>query len=217
MSLVQTIITENFVLVGADKRGIEESGNEMHENCNKLIKLNNQIIFGCTGGLLDNYKLFEEFCNYDDELGLIKSKSNFDLTYNDFIQIVESKFEDMLILHNRKGNNITYDINSVVSGYNGHEFEATCFTIGSEFGIPDGIVKVQKANNFPYKGVNAGRIEHMHNLHNLVQDTYFTTGKLTIRQCKNILYDVFEQGSKFDETINNKVCFEYIKKKDVIN
>lgn len=216
MSLVQVIITENYVLVGADKRGIMDQTNEIYENCNKLIKLNKEIIFACTGGVLDNFKLFDGFCYYSDGCGLINSNKIFNISYNNFVNIIKEKFEIMCNEHNDKNNHISYDIGSVICGYNGKEFETTTFSLGSKYGIPNGIIKTCKSNNFPYKGVSVGKIEHLHMLEEFVQKIYFKYGKVTLRQYKNILYEIFEEGAKIDETINNIVCFESIRKKDVI-
>lgn len=39
---------------------------------------------------------------------------------------------------------------------------------------------------------------------------------LTVRQIKNMLLDIYDIGAKFDNTINNDVKFEVIRKKDVM-
>ncbi len=215
MSLVQAIITENFILVGSDSRGIHPDGH-IAETCNKLIKLNKNIIFGCTEGILDNFKLFNGYCYYSDELGLYNSEKKFDITYNDFVNIISNKFDIMLDEQYNKQLNCRYEICSMICGYNGKEFEATTFVLGSKYGIPDGIIKVCKAKNFPYKGINAGKIEHLHTFEKLVAETYIKYHDITLRQYKNILYEVFEYGAKIDDTINNNLCFESIRKKDVI-
>ena len=60
-------------------------------------------------------------------------------------------------------------------------------------------------------------MEHLDRLTPLVEHTYFKNGgDLTIRQYKNIMSYVFEQGAKSDDTINDDICFETIKLKDVI-
>ena len=87
MSLVQAVITEKFILVGADSRGIHSDG-KISETCNKLLKLNKNVIFGCTGGILDNFKLFDGYCYYSDELGLCYSEREFNITYNEFVESI---------------------------------------------------------------------------------------------------------------------------------
>lgn len=214
MSLVQAIITEKFILVGADNRGIHPDG-RIIETCNKLIKLNNNIIFGCTGGILDNFKLFDGYCYYSDKCGLSNSEDKFNISYNDFVDTISERFNIMLNEQRERKAVHKYEICSMICGYNGKEFEATTFSIGSKYNYPDGIIKVTKAINFPYKGVSAGKVEHLHMLEELVQKTYFKYGNVTMRQYKNILYEIFENGATTDETINNIVRFESIRKKDV--
>lgn len=216
MSLVQAIITEDFLLVGADKRAVRHDGTTT-ENNNKLIKLNSNIIFGCTGGAMDNFKLFNGYCYYSDTIGFVNSDEQFDISYNDFADIISNRFQTMYNEHIDKNHNGHYEICSLVCGYNGNEFEVSLFTMGSTESIPDGIMKVTKSKTFPYKGVNAGKIVHIDKLQKLVEQSYFKYGNLTMRQYKNILLDVFESGSKIDKTINNCVCFEKIKRKDVMN
>lgn len=211
MSLVQIIISKNFVLASADKRGNHPNGSKT-DNCNKLIKVNNEIIFACTGGILDNFKLFDGYCYYSDSFGLINSDKTFDISYNDFVEEISRRFELMLQEHTDITNKTQYDIGSVVCGYNGKEFEVTIFSIGGMDASQNGIHKVTKLLNFPYKGVSIGLPEHLNKLHELVEHDYFKYGELNIRKYKNIILNVFEQGAKFDDTINNIVCFEKIYK-----
>jgi len=215
MSLVQAVITEKFILVGADNRGIHPDG-KISETCNKLLKLNKNVIFGCTGGILDNFKLFDGYCYYSDELGLCNSNKEFDITYNDFVDSISNKFNIMLKEQHDKNYAHKYEICSIICGYNGEEFEATTFSLGAKHNYPDGIIKVTKAIDFPYKGINAGETIHMKNLHNLVYKYYIKYGNITILQYKNIMHEVFENGEKFDSTINSNIHFENIKKKDVV-
>lgn len=215
MSLVQAVITKDFILVGADKRGIQPDGSIL-ENCNKIIKLNSGIIFGCTGGILDNFKLFSGYCYYSEELGLVNSEDIYDVSYNNFVDIISNRFQEMYKEHIDENNPRHYDIGSMICGFNGNEFEVTTFNIGGVNGAVDGIYKVTKSPDFPYKGVNAGKIIHRDVLHKMVGEFYFKYGELTIRQYKNIMLDVFEEGARIDETINDIVCFEKIRRKDVV-
>lgn len=211
MSLVQAILTDNFVLVGADKRGIQ--GKYINENCNKLIQLNKQIIFGCTGGVLDNSKLFEGYCSFSEEYGLINIGEDFEgITYNEFVNIITVKYNKMKEVQENISNKIVYDICSLVCGYNGTQFEITSFVLNDNINEVNGITKIVKADSFPYKAASAGMIEHRDLLHKLV----YLKRPNNILQYKNILYEVFERGSIIDDTINSDVCFAKIKKKDVL-
>lgn len=213
MSLIQGVITENFILVGADKRGIRCTG-EISENCNKLIKYNDDIIFGCTGGILDNFKLFDGFCGYSDQTGLVHLDKQYDISYNNFVQQISSKFD---LMYSEIQNDIkSYDIGSLIAGFNGKEFEITTFGIGSEDNEMDGIYHIHRSPSFPYKVINFGKIEHMNKIDEMLSYQYQVYGDLNIRQCKNIMLTVFNQAAKTDNTINNKLVFAKIRKKDVV-
>ena len=63
MSLVQVVLTDEFVLVGAEMRAV--SDNVIIDNANKLVKINENIIVGCTGNVNDNLELFSDFISLD--------------------------------------------------------------------------------------------------------------------------------------------------------
>lgn len=218
MSLVQAVITDNFILVGADTRGVN-SDNTTTEGINKLIKMNQDIIFGCTGGIVDNFELFSGFCYYSPERGLVKAEENFDITYSDFVKKIIQRFNKMKIKHDDSSNNKKYNIMSVICGYNGSEFEITAISLTPEDCNVDGITFVHKKTDFPYKCVSMGKVEHKDEFERLTNKFhyegiyYFTT----ILQYKNIIKEVFNNGAKIDTEINNKVMFETIKLKDVKN
>lgn len=217
MSLIQVVITDNFILAGADTRSVRCDNNAViSEKINKLIKLNKGIIFGCTGGVLDNYELFYEFCSYDSVVGYSNLPYEFSLSYNEFVEIISKRFEIMKCEHNDEKADKKYDIGAVIAGHNGTQFEATCFNLGGRHGQPDGIVKVKKAIDFPYKGVNLGEKMHMDELHELVDIQYHKYGNLTIRQYMNIMHEVFDKGIIFNTGINNNIHFEKIRKKDIL-
>lgn len=215
MSLVQAIITENFVLVGADKKGIRLDGT-IFCDFNKIIKLNKNIIIGCTGIVSDVLRLFEGYCNYSEEKGLFYSNNDIDISYNEFVNIINHRFKIIQKDHNSNNSTRKYNIGCLICGYNNTEFEYTTYNLGGSNGSPEGIFKATKAPNFPYKGVNEGKIFHVETLQRLVEDAYFKYGNLTMRQYKNILLEVFNEGAKIDDTINNIVCFESIRKVDLV-
>lgn len=214
MSLVQTIITDDFVLMASETRGIFTDG-KYATGVNKVIKLNDQIIFGCTGGSHDNYQLFNGFCSYSPDEGLLPIHTECNLTYSDFVEIITERFNKMYIAKHRSTNKIPYEIMSVICGYNKDHFEATMFNIDGKK-KSDSVCKVLKAPNFPYKGINAGNMIHLSTLHELVEKTFFSYGHITLIQYKSILKEVFRKGAKVDNNINDDVYFEVIKKKDVM-
>lgn len=214
MSLIQAVITNDFILLGADKRGIKPNG-EIMENCNKLIKLNNNIIFGCTGGVMDNFKLFNGFCCYSEEFGFYNTEQTFTLSYNNFIEIISENFQSLYYEYMTSQTKKQYDICSAVCGFNGEKFEVTIFTLGSQYDVPIGITKVHKPDDFPHRGVILGDKTHTNNFDKYFYESYKRFGNLTILHYKNIMKNVCETGSKTDNTINANICFEKIKRKEI--
>ena len=153
MSLVQAILTNDFIIMGADTRAIHTNKDTV-DNHNKMIRLNDSIVFGCTGGMDANYKLFLNYCEYSDTEGLIPSNISHNISYNDFVNIISVRFLKMYALKHRPNNPIPFEIMSMICGYNGKCFEATIFNIDDTI---NPIVKKVPPMNFPYKGVNAGR------------------------------------------------------------
>ncbi len=213
MRLVQSVLTDKFILMASETRGIKPDSTIVN-NVNKMIKVNNQIVFGCTGGIKDNYILFKEFCDYSEEYGLIPLKDGIDISYNNFVKIISNRFMEMYKLRYRSQNPIPYAIISIVSGYNGYCLETTVFNMEAD--KDNCIIKVVKPSNFPYKGVSAGQRFHLDSLNENIQNIYMKYGKMTILQCKNALRDTFDKGAKIDKEINNDIHFEIIKLKDMI-
>lgn len=60
MSLVQFVLTHDFILVGGDTRGTDVNQNIVSETHNKVMKINPNIIIGCSGIVQDAY-LFISF------------------------------------------------------------------------------------------------------------------------------------------------------------
>lgn len=217
MSLVQCVLTPKFIIAASETRATKPDGNVI-DNFNKLIKLNDQIIFGCTGNTIDNYNLFYGFCDYSDESGLVKLDKEINISYNDFVTLIMKNFKKMEKIHNDVSNNIKYEIMSIVCGYNGNEFEATLFSLTSIPGENSGIVIGKCSNNMPYRCINAGKYIHLNEFEKTAKMYYHKMNYdfTTIRQFKNILTNVFKNGVTIDKSINDNIIFERIRLKDVI-
>lgn len=120
--------------------------------------------------------------------------------------------------HDDNTNYIKYSMMDIVCGYNGNEFEATLFSLTPEEQNEDGIFTIKRSKNFPYKCISAGKIEHKNEFEKIANRYRDTTTYdfSTIRQYKNILREVFDNGIKIDSEINNELIFERIRLKDVI-
>lgn len=215
--MVQAILTDRFVLAAAETRAVKPDGSII-DDVNKLIKVNNEVIFGCTGGIEDNYKLFYGFCNYSKQSGLIKMGQPVNISYIDFVEIIINRFNEMKRIHDDPNNAIKFEIMSVVCGYNGSEFEAILFCLTSNNYIANGITTIHKSSNFPFKCITAGRIEHKEEFDRVANYYHENTtcDFSTILQYKNILKEVFSNEAKIDSEINSNIKFETIKLKDVM-
>jgi hypothetical protein len=211
MSIIQAVITDKICVISGDSRITNIQNGAYFSNFNKIIKLNNQIMFGVSGNPLDSFKLFEGYCRYHMKKGFQNTDDSIDILYNDFVNIISNKFSEMYDEH--KTNKKRYNIEDIICGFNGNEFEIITLSLGSIIGLPDGMVKVHKKKDFPYKTVIAGLQEHKDKFQILAQKHYFENKKqLTIRQWKNIMQEVVDDGSKFDDTIDNNLNFETIRK-----
>lgn len=212
MSLIQTVITNDFCIISGDSRATYTSDNTYISGFNKIIKLNNQILFGVTGNPINSFKLFDGFCFYDSIKGFINSDKTFDISYPEFINIIKSRFYKMQKEHIEGIEE--YDLGDIVCGYNGEKFEITTFGLGSKMGLPDGINVAHKAINFPYKCAMVGLPEHINKFQTLTNELHerYLIEDFSIRQFKNIMQEVVDCGSKFDYTIDNKLNFKTIRK-----
>lgn len=168
-------------------------------------------MFGVTGNPINSFKLFDGYCFYNKVNGFSNLDNTFDISYEDFVNIILNRYNEMYKEHivNKK----QYDIGDIICGFNGSEFEIITLSLGLTLGFPDGVMTVHKAKDFPYKAAIAGLTKHKDNFEILAQKHYFENKKqLTIRQWKNIMQEVVDDGSKFDDTIDNNLNFETIRK-----
>lgn len=213
MSIIQAVITDNFCLMSGDSRATYSNNNTCKSGFNKVIKLNNQILFGVTGNPIHCFKLFDGYCFYDTKKEFVNSDKEFDdLSYIEFIGIITSKFYKMLKEHIEGISK--YELGVIICGYNGKRFEITSFSIGSKFGVPNEINVIHKADDFPYKCAMVGLPKHINKFEILTNELHekYLSENFSIRQFKNIMQEVVDDGSKFDYTIDNKLNFETIRK-----
>lgn len=214
MSLVQAIVTEDFALVCGDTRSVNLDGSSRKDTYNKVIRLNKNIIFGVTGDVKDNFKLFDGFCYLHSIYGFVNSEQNFeDLSYNEFINVISNRFTLMSDEHNSNENNVRYNIKSMIAGYNGKCFEVTCFLLVNDNTVSPCVRKLRKKSQNPCDIATLGYTIHDDNL----KDFIIEENPKTIRQYKNVLQSTFDIGMKNDKSINNICHFETIRKCDILN
>jgi hypothetical protein len=219
MSLVQCIITNDFAIMAADTRATKPNG-EIVSGYNKMVKINNSIILGCTGGVFDNYLLFEQLCEYNKEKGLLKTNTDFsNLTYKDLMVVISKRLKNLneLIIAGQK----MLEIQCAICGYDEGVFKIASVCANNPIKEMNGIHEGTKNSFDPFLGTSAGDPRHLQLLNNKLAQKYIEMEKskdytLTVRQIKNMLLDIYDTGEKFDNTINNDVKFEVIRKKDVM-
>ena len=215
MSLVQFVLTYNFILVGGDTRGTDINQNIVSETHNKVMKINPNIIIGCSGIAQDAYLLLSNYCTFSREYGL-HLKDSVNLKYEDIISSLNKKFDGMCQIHYDSENETLYDFTVVVCGFNGDEFMAMQYSISDNLYEKDNGRHPIYIN--PKTGLRCFMIGSFQlELHNKnYNDELRKNQPETILQYKNIMKTVFDKGVKFDRTINNLCVFEKIKRKDVI-
>lgn len=201
MSLVQTFISTNFIVVGGDQRAILGDGKQQ-DDIKKIHKLNNTTIIGMTGKILDNFRLFENFVNYD----LSKRDVVIDETYPQLADIISERFN----LYKKK--KLIDNVYSIVCGWDGTKFSGRTFFINSSQKNLDyqGIFNITPSVGHP-SFINCGKNEHGYKF----KELYDINNHETILNFKNIFKNVIKAGVKFDDGINSNYDFEQIKRKDI--
>lgn len=215
MSLVNFALAHDFVLVGGDTRASDIHQNVVSNNHKKVVKLNKEIIIGCSGNARDCHLFINKYCDFSKEQGLKCKQEECKLKYTDIISELNYRYEDLRKIHYDKKNNILYNFTVVVCGYNGNDFSAVlyCLTDNLE-GKTEGIFPIEVN---PYTGVKCFSIgsEYLQLHINNYNEGLRKNQPNSILQHKNVMQKVFDMGIKFDKTINNFCVYEKIRRKDV--
>ena len=200
MGLIQGIITDNFILVGADK---------------DIFRLNKQMIVGYSGDISDNYELLKDYCQREDD-ALVADSIFPEISYTTLLPLLEERFLSMKQTHEDLQTDKTYKISTILCGHNGSRFEITIFTLGMEDKAPNGIIKASRTSKLPYQAVTLGDPFYSQKLHTMVHAFYHTYPELNLLRYKQILEQVFIEAAKKDASIAGTLHFEKIKKRDVL-
>ena len=82
MSIIQSVITDKYCIISGDSRMTYLKDNSVVSGINKIIKLNNSIMFGITGNPYDSFKLFDGFCYYHTLKGVENVDTAINKTYS---------------------------------------------------------------------------------------------------------------------------------------
>lgn len=210
MSIIQSVITDKYCIISGDSRMTYLKVNTVVSGINKIIKLNNSIMFGITGNPYDSFKLFDGFCYYHTTKGFENTGEAISITYSDFVKIITGRYKIMKQEHESGAKK--YDLGDIVCGVNENKFEITSFNLGSKEHM-DGIYTAHKSLNFPYKAAIVGSKGSNDILSELAQNLYFKyKEQLSVLQWKNIMQEVADITSKYDNTIDTNINFEVIRK-----
>ena len=202
MSLVQAIITKNFILVCGEQKAIMTDGTIRNDYI-KIQKLSDTVIIGMTGNIEDNRTLFSEYVN----LHLKK----FDDVQPSYQEVINKTTESFLYITNDADKcGIEFDVISIVCGWDGSQFTGKCFFHGGDQS-KKGIFDIVPTEKEPYNFVTCGEDRH----HDALIKYINMQSSHTILNFKNCFKDVLKEGIKFDETINDKYSFETIRKGDI--
>lgn len=201
MSLVQAFIYKDFILVCGEQRANLDDGIVV-ENFIKVRKLNSTTIIAMTGTIEGNAKLFIDYINPDFTV----KENVYNQTYNDVERCVIENFY----------NNYDYfqikSVHSIICGWNGQKMTGKAIFTKDE-NDPDMNPINDLTPAFPehVRFISCGLDQHRINAETLGKEKQC----VNILQFKNLFKDVIELGIKFDDSINNNLTFEKIRRIDV--
>ena len=215
MSLVQTIITDDYAMLCSDTKAYTLEGTHV-DNSTKVVKISDTVMFGCTGKVSDNYELFGEYCECD---GIRYTPKHFEspISYDEVMNHLLMKYENM---QDKFDAGTPYEVCSVVCGYNEFvdDFEISIFSLHTDSRIRNGVNTFRKLKQYPYRIATCGNLNHGVKLDNMAEDAYTDSYQpLTILQWKNMFKDVLRSGVSFDSSINDKAKFVVIRKTKIDN
>lgn len=199
MSLVQAYIYKDFILVGGEGRAVFNS--HVSETYKKVYKLNNTTIIGMAGSIGGNACLFGDYINEDFSLSDLCHKSS----YNDVINHLTEVYSKNRSFLDEKG------IVSIVCGWDGNKMTGKSFFTKTGNPDIDGINDLTPKNDNEVRVINCGLDIHYKNALSFGEKIM----NINILQMKNIFKNVIAEGVKIDNTINNNITFEKIKRSDI--
>ena len=206
MSLVQFVLSNNFILVCGD--------NKASESCNKVIKINKNIIIGCSGNLRDCHELISKYCDLSIANGISVKSEKCNLSYHEFISQILKQYEFMEKIYNNNCISKKYEFTDVICGFDGREFVANVFALHLDPNQNQRASLIEKPKRSLHLCFCLGEPgqPHYKNLLSKIDNRKPTE----IIEFQNIMRDVLNEGIKTDRSINNICHFESIQLKDVI-
>lgn len=198
VSLVIAFIYKDFILACGEQRAVLDNGTILDDFV-KVQKINSTTIIGMTGTIQGNAKLFSEYVN---DLLQLKNE-NCVQSYSEINKRILINFEQ------------NYDylqenpVHSFICGWNGNKMTGQTF-FTKDFNLQP-INDISPLFDGHVNYVCCGLEQHKKNLEAIGHET----NPQNILQFKNLFKDVIARGIKFDNSINNKITFEKIRRVDV--
>lgn len=203
VSLVQAFIHHDFVLVCSDQKLTSSEGDE--DNFKKVYKLNQNTIFGFTGQLIGNYQLFRDFSGY-----YLIPERNQNLSFNDVVNKVKKRFSLLSSMNDIQKKNANFK--SIICGWDGKHMHGYCFSLLECNGFA-GVREKIATDNSEIFFFNCGNAIHNDAMH-------ATLDNMDVINIPNILkafQNILDTGIQFDHTINNRLHYEMITRRDIHN
>lgn len=199
MSLVQAFIHRDFILVCGEQRAVLDNGIVL-ENFVKVRKISATTIIGMTGTIQGNAKLFSEYITELFELKNSKCTQTFNEIDAHLLESFEQNY-DFLQLN---------PIHSFICGWDGTKMTGHTFFTKDPAIQPINDLSPLFDGHVRY--VSCGLDQHYINMEKIQRKT----NPKNILQLKNLFKDVIDMGIKFDNSINDKITFEKIRRVDMI-
>ena len=195
MSLISLIATENFISFMSDGRAIDTEKNEIDtENYKKITKVNDKIIIGIAGNKGTSQLLNEILHRYDQQ----NARSFANSMFNELIKNANEK--------------ITVSMHILIGGL---DEQGKIFYTGFSNDSTE-LIEINPTNGVISHGCNESssdlEISNFSRFKQLIEKNKYQVSK-NIKGAKVIQEKLNAQVSMFDNSVNNKLFHEYIKRK----
>lgn len=209
MSLVIAICAKDYIIAVGEKIEMNDKEEVISNGFNKLVKIGNNMIAGCTGKVSDNLELFNGLIELHPDNGFV-SNCQGELPVPEILNVLFERYNFMGLKHH--SGVYTYSLFSFLCWRHEGELLITVFSLSEDENIPQGVMHVAHSENEPYAFVFGGNSKHADALKKKLE----LQQPKTILQYKRIMKEVIDEGVLFDKKINNQIHFEIISKEDFI-
>ena len=206
MSIVQTFLTRDFLVMSGDTRAYKDS--KINENYRKVFRINDYSAIGITGVAENCQLLFSDYINTDFQI----------IENDDFlaqtIQNIDEKFAQL-----KRNNFQPLKVSCIIAGWNGSNFGRKLYKIQrSSDGLEDDVEVIDElyaySNTKHDFSVCSSRDYYFEMFNDYFVNSVNEGKPLNIRMIKNLMMDVVDKGVELDLSINNKLDFITMRRCD---